>query len=175
MKKLMTMAAILALTAGAAYAVEGGASQDIELNADVGGFCTVDNESESAITQTIPTDSSGNVVDENILVEIGDVICNGPTDVQLSSAKGGVFSTATAPDGFQNYISYVASVTDPTAASVTADAITATPTAGTVVTTGGATSDTAVVVTINPTPNDDPLIAASDYSDTLTVSITPDS
>lgn len=173
MKKLLLgsgLAALLAVAGGAAQA----ADQNIQLDADVSGFCTVGgSETPSDINQTIPTDSSGNVIDSDILIDIGDVICNGPTDVQLSSLNGGVFSATSAPSGFQNYINYAASVTAPTAASVSANATTPTPTSGTVASTAGATNDTSVIVTIDPTANPDPLVAANDYADTLTVSITP--
>lgn len=170
MKKLLLgsgLAALLAFSGGAVQA----ADQEIELSATVAGFCTT--TGAASIPQAIPTDSSGNVVDSNIDVNIGDIVCNGPTDVQLSSANGGVFSATSAPSGFQNVINYQASVTAPTAASVNANASTPTPTAGATASTSGATSNTGVLVTIDPTPNPLPLVAASDYADTLTVSITP--
>jgi opacity protein-like surface antigen len=167
MKKLMITVATLALYAGNAQA----ADQDINIGAEVSGFCTLTGFT-GALDATLDTDTSGNVVDENVEVPVGDVKCNGNTEVKLSSLKGGVFSAVAAPSGFQNRINYVASVTAPTAASVTANKTTPSTTNGTAAFTGGPTNDTNVTVTIDPTLNTDPLVAATDYSDTLTLSIT---
>jgi len=173
MKKLMmtaASAAILAVGAGAAQATD----QNINLNATVTGFCTIGGSlTPTTINQSIPTTTTGDVVTTPINVALGAVVCNKASDVTLSSLKGGVFSATSAPSGFQNRINYTASVSAPTAASVNANATAVTPTAGATASTGGATSDPAVNVTITPTLNVDPLVAATDYSDTLTVSIVP--
>lgn len=167
MKRLMITAVVLALGAGSAQA----ADQDIVIGAEVSGFCTLTGFTGD-LDATLDTDTSGNVVDTDVEVPVGDVKCNGNTEVKLSSLKGGVFSATAAPSGFQNRINYAASVTAPTAASVTANAATPTVTNGVAAFTGGPTNDTNVKVTINPTLNTDPLVAANDYSDTLTLSIT---
>ena len=170
LKKLMmtaASAAVLAAGAGAAQAVD----QNINLNASVSGFCTINSSlAPSLINQSIPTTGDGNVNTAPIVVPLGAVVCNNAANVSLASLKGGVFSGTSAP-GFQNRINYTASVSSPAAVALNANAAIVTPTTAGPVASLGAVSDPGVNVTITPSVNTLPLVAASDYNDTLTVTI----
>lgn len=174
MKKLLIAAAFVATAATAAQATD----QDITLNATVPKFCTIGGSlTPTTLTETIPVNTTGNVVTTPIIKSIGAITCNTASTVTLSSLKGGLFDPAvsSAPGGFQNYINYSASIAAPVSASVTAGetSVAAAPVSGTPVITSGATTSAAVSVTINPTANTSPLVAGTNYADTLKVTIAP--
>ena len=172
MKKIIAATAVLAAMSSAAMATD----QDITLNATVDPFCTIGGSlTPGAIAQTIPTTSTGGVVTTAINVDIGTVTCNRASTVQLLSAKGGLFDPAltSAPSGFQNFISYGATISVPAASSITAANTAPAAATGSTGTSSGASADANVTVTITPTAASNPLLAGTGYTDTLTVRILP--
>jgi hypothetical protein len=171
MKKLLLSAAAIAAMSTGAFATD----QNINLSASVAKFCTIGGSlTPSAISQAIGTTTTGGVTTTALTVPIGAVVCNSASSVQLKSTNGALIGGPTAT-GFENYINYTASVSLPTAASVTANSVTGGSVAitGTAANTTGATSDAAVSVTITPTANTLPLTAFNAYADILTVTISP--
>jgi hypothetical protein len=155
------------------------ATQDINITATVPGLCTINGLATGSPvgTAVIPT-TSGNV-DVTPITPTGspfaNVVCNGPSQLQLTSLNGGVFNTASAA-GFDNIINYSASATWH---GVTATINTSTNPAASV---GGSESGTpapvatagsgALSVTITPIANAQPLMVGT-YSDTLRITLTP--
>ena len=174
MKKVLISMAALAAMSSAAMAQS--ASQDINLSANVGKFCTIGGSATpTAIAKTISTTSTGGVVTTPIPVSIGAVVCNTASNVQLKSTNGALIGGPSA-SGFVNYINYSATATiGSVAASVNANSTTGTsvPIAPTASPTGGATSDASVTVTITPVTNPLPLTAHNLYADILTVVVSP--
>jgi hypothetical protein len=153
------------------------ATQDINITATVAGLCTINGVATGTPvgTAVIPT-PSGNV-DTTPITPTGspfaNVVCNGPSEIQLTSLSGGVVNPASAA-GFENVINYTASATWN---SVTANIDTSTNPATGASESGAAepvatAGSGALSVTIVPLANTDPLIAGS-YSDTLRVTLTP--
>ena len=177
LERIAAVAALMVLTAGTAQA----ADQVINLSATVNAFCRVGGTTTpAAVDQVIPLDANEDVNTAAIAVNIGLVVCNKASNIQLSSTKGALLGPAmggAATADFQNYINYSASITAPVAATVAANLTTgaATLTQGTQVSTTNATATPGLTVTINPTANSKTLIASgpTPYTDTLTVSFTP--
>lgn len=184
-RTLVASLGVVALFSG----VAGATDQVINLSATVPAFCMINGSSANAtpastpaaINQTIPIDATTFAVTTTAInVNIGNVICNKASTVQLTSTKGALLGPAmggASATDFQNYINYSASVAAPVAASVAANLTTGTAavTAGTAVNTSSATRSVAVQVTITPTANALTLIASdgTPYTDTLTVAIFP--
>jgi hypothetical protein len=171
MKKLMmttALAAVLALGAASSYAA--GTSQNINLTTSVSTSCTT--TGATTINSGISIES-GNVVDTPFDVPLGTVTCNTASNVTLSSSGGAAQTSTPDADGFQNFIAYSASMASPAAVTLDANNTVAPATATSAVPSAGATTG-AVSVTIDPVVNTEPLVSG-EYSDTLTVTITPTS
>ncbi|MBS0243569.1 MAG: hypothetical protein JSS20_15440 [Proteobacteria bacterium] len=128
----------------------------------------------SADSATIPV-SSGSVVTSVINKSYASAACNAPANLQLTSQSGGVKTTGTPPSGFTNIIDYSSSATfsGATATLNTASTPTATgPESGTAASTTGTLPSGTLSVAITPTANSQKLLSGT-YSDTLTITITP--
>jgi hypothetical protein len=147
------------------------ATQDIEIDATVTGFCTVNGVAAGVDdTATINTTASGDVVVAAVTPNnspYANVACNGPADISLSSANSGLTTAAVAPVGFEDVINYTATA-DWGGVQATINTATNTDTPDS---TAGANSGNLDVL-ITPIANTDPLIVGT-YNDTLTVTLTP--
>lgn len=176
-KKLLAAAAAAAVSAACATgAFAQAATQDVQITASVPKFCTVGGSATpSALTTTIPVTSTGNVTTTQQNFTVNSVTCNTATNVVATSQSGGVKSSATAPSGFTNIIDYSASATFGSATS-TVNTATNPAAAGAEAGTTGATSGAAtgnLQISITPAQPSSPLVAGTDYSDTLRVTLTP--
>lgn len=176
-KKLL--AAALAASASVACATGAfaqAATQDIQITASVPKFCTIGGAATpAALTTTIPVSSTGTVTTAVQNFTVNSVTCNTATDVVASSTGGGVKSAASAPSGFTNIIDYSAAASFGTATSTLNTATVATAsgaeTGTTGATTGAATGN--LTISITPAQPSSPLVAGTDYADTLRVTLTP--
>ena len=106
---------------------------------------------------------------------VNSVTCNTAADVVATSTGGGVKSSSAAPSGFTNIINYTGTATFGTATS-TINTATVPAAAGaeagiTGATTGATTGN--LTISIVPAQPASPLISATDYADTLRVTLTP--
>ncbi|MEQ1697540.1 MAG: hypothetical protein ABL901_17030 [Hyphomicrobiaceae bacterium] len=180
MRSFLKFAAIAALAlVGAGSANAQTATQDITITATVTKACTVNNAvAGTAGTAVIPVSLAGAVTTTPITPvgsPFANVVCNAPSNIQLTSLSGGVRNgVGVAPSGFTNIIDYSATatwggaiatvdtVTDPAAAGNESGALA--PIA--------AANAGALSVLITPQTNALPLVIGS-YADTLRVSIIP--
>ena len=150
-------------------------SQAFTVNGQVAKSCTIGGVTHpSADTATIPITASGSVNTSPINRSYPNAICNTPTNVQLTSQNGAVVTSASA-SGLQRFIDYSALATfSGASASLDTSSIPAIngPESGIAAATVGATPTGTLGVTITPKSNTQPLIAGS-YSDTLTITLTP--
>lgn len=155
------------------------ATQDINITATVAGLCTINGLAVgSPVGTAVIATPSGNV-DVTPITPTGspfaNVVCNGPSALQLTSLTGGVLNSSSA-SGFDNVIDYTASATwNSITASIDTSSVagasaganeTGTPQSVPTAAAG------ALSVTITPIANAQPLMAGS-YSDTLRVTLTP--
>lgn len=180
MRSFLKIAAIAALAViGAGSASAQTATQDINITATVTKACTVNNAvAGTAGTAVIPVSAAGAVTTTAITPAgspFANVVCNAPSNLQLTSLSGGVRNGAgAAPSGFTNIIDYSASATWG-GATATVDTVTAPAAAGNE---SGALAPIAaanagnLTVSITPQANALPLVIGA-YSDTLRVSIIP--
>ncbi len=179
MRSLLKFAVIAAFAlAGAGSANAQTATQDINITATVTKACTVNNAvSGTPGTAVIPVSAAGAVTTTAITPTgspFANVVCNAPSNLQLTSLSGGVVNAAAAVAGFSKIIDY--------SASATWGGATATLNTSTVATAAAAESGPlapiaaanagSLSVTITPIANALPLIIGA-YSDTLRVSIIP--
>lgn len=176
MKKLVMTAAILGLTATGAMATD----QDITLNATVAAFCSIDGDTTTGAARTADLTSlvsNGIVADaQAVTLSGGDspTVCNKAANITLKSANSGLLSATAASGDFVNVIDYTASVAfgGKTASINTTTAAAGVATAA-VPTDGAATGNLAVTISTVGTPSGKYLVAANDYSDTLTIKVEP--
>ena len=179
MRSLFIRAGIAAFAfAGAASANAQTATQDINITATVTKACTVNNAvAGTAGTAVIPVSAAGAVTTTAITPTgspFANVVCNAPSNLQLTSLSGGVVNAGTATAGFSKIINYSASATWG-GATATVDTSTAPAAAGNE---SGALAPIAtanagsLTVSITPIANPLPLIIGA-YADTLRVSIIP--
>jgi hypothetical protein len=171
--------AAVAATATVGLAAEASAqvaTQDIDITANVPRFCSIGGvATPAALNTTIPVSTAGVVNTTAQNFPVASVVCNFTADVLAESQNGGVVSpTAVAGGGFTNIIDYVATATFGGATSTVNTSTTATATGaeGTDVqaTSGAATGS--LTITITPIAGS-PKLPASDYADTLRVTLTP--
>ena len=181
--KIRMLAAVAAAMAmmGAGGAFAQSATQNINLSATVAGFCTIDGLASGATRSgTVPASSIVNGQATSASVSIGSdspAVCNTNTLIQIKSQKNGLTSATAASGSFTNKIHYTATATFNGA---TDTYNTATPSAsagvfdtGTSTTSGAASGNLAIAVTTQSTTAGSYLVAATDYSDVLTVQLTP--
>lgn len=177
MKKIAITAAVAALSvaaAGSAFAQA--ATQDVNITATVAKYCAVGGSATpSALNTTIPVSATGTVTTAAQNFTVSSVVCNTATNVVATSVSGGVKSATAAPSGFTNIINYTGAATFGSATSSINTATVATAAASEAGNTAAATGATAGDLTISVTPAQpgQPLIAATDYSDVLRVTLTP--
>lgn len=161
---------------GASAALAQAATQDINITAVVPKFCTVGGSfTPAAINTTFTISSSGAVTTTTQNFPIASVVCNTATDVVATSQSGGVRSATAAASGFTNIINYTGVATLGTAVSTINTATVpaaAAAEAGNTAATAGAVSGS-LVVDITPASPALPLMAATDYADTLRITLTP--
>ncbi len=152
------------------------ASRGFTVTGTVAKSCTIGGVSNpTADTATIPVSAAGAVNTAVINKSYANVSCNTPSNVQLTSQNGAVKSSGAAGNGFTNMIDYAASATF---SGATATLNTATNPAATGSETGAAVSTTGtqpagtMSVAITPQANASKLLGGT-YSDTLTITITP--
>lgn len=150
-------------------------SQAFLVTGQVAKSCTIGGVTHpSADTATIPVTAGGYAVTTPINKSYPNAICNTPTNVQLTSQNGAVVTSGTA-SGLQRLIDYSASATFSGASAFLNTATISGangPESGTAVSTTGTTPTGTLGVTITPQLNTQPLLAGS-YSDTLTITLTP--
>ena len=152
------------------------AQQEIQISATVQSSCTINGTSTGVVdTATIGIDASGNVIVSPITpanAPYVNVVCNGPSTLQLRSTQGAVKNAATQ-SGFANIINYQAAATW-NGQTATIDTATIPAAAGQEtgiaepVSAGSGNLD----VTITPEANSQPLVGGN-YSDSLFVLLTP--
>jgi len=176
MRKLMMIAAVLGLSSGAAQA-QGVATQNVNLTANVGGYCTIDGAATGTVrSATVPV-ANGRVTPGNLTIggTSGQVICTSNATIQLTSTNAGLTNPAAATDPFVNKIHYTATATYNGKIETinTASMAPGTPTAGTTTTAGAQTNmplDLAVNIQATPALK---YLANGTFSDTLIVTLSP--
>lgn len=179
MRKVLMAAAALLVMAGWAEA-QGVATQNVNLTANVGGYCTVDGTATGTVRSAVVPTSNGKVAGGSLTLSgaSGKVICTTNAKIQLKTASGGLTNGPTPPTdvNFTNKVHYTAtaSYNGKTEQLTTTDATTpGTTTPGTDTVAGAQTNqDLVLAVTVAATPAGKFLVSGS-YSDTLTVTLTP--
>lgn len=175
MRKIAMAAVFVGMFSGSAHA-QGVATQNVNLTANVGGYCTIDGGPTGTVR-------SGNVPVANGVVTPGSlsigadskVICTGNAMIQLTSTNAGLTNSVTVADPFVNKIHYTATASyNGTSETInTTTAIAGTPTAGHTTTLGPQTNqDLVLAVNIQATPPGKHL-ANGTFNDTLIVTLTP--
>lgn len=171
---ISVVAIVSVASAGNAFAQA--ATQDINISATVPKYCTIGGAANpAALNTTIPVSATGSVTTTTQNFPVASVVCNTATDVLATSVSGGVKSATSAGPGFTNIINYTGVATFGAATSTINTATVGTATAseaGNVAATGGATAGT-LSIAVTPAQPASPLIAATDYSDVLRVTLTP--
>lgn len=169
-------ASIAFASAGSLSALAQSATQDINITATVPKYCAIGGgASPAALNTTIPVSSTGTVTTTVQTFTVNSVVCNVATNVVASSVSGGVKSSAVASSGFTNIIDYTGAATFGTATSTINTATTPTATgseSGNTATTTGATSGN-LTISVTPSQPSSALVAATDYSDILRITLTP--
>ena len=178
MRKILMAAAALMITAGTAE-TQGVATQNVNLTASVGGYCTVDGAPTGTVRSAVVPTSNGKVTGGGLTLSgaSGNVICTTNAKIQLTTSSGGLTNgpPPTEPT-FTNKVHYTAtaSYNGKTEQLTTTDATTPGTTTPGTDTVGGAQTNQPLVlaVTVAPTPPGKFPVSGS-YSDTLTVTLTP--
>ena len=167
-KHIKTALVAAAMTIGASSAAFAqAATQNINLNATVADFCSINGAATGAAVSRTITVTNGTVNTGALAaVNVANVACSKISDLQLSTTNTGLTGPAAAV-GFQNVIHYTAAASfdgaTPTLNTSAATSVTA-------ATTGAATGT--LTVNITPIANASPMVAGS-YSDVLVVTLTP--
>ncbi len=176
MRKIMMAMAVLGLSCGAAQA-QGVATQNVNLSAVVGGYCTIDGTSTGTARSAIVPVVNGIVTPGALTLpgSSGSVICTSNATIQMiTSSKGLTYGTAPA-DPFVNKIHYTAtaSYNGKMESLDTTTAAAGVATGGSLTTLGAQTGQPLdLTVTVLPTPTGKFLVNGA-YSDTLTIKLTP--
>ncbi len=148
----------------------------MDITAIVPKFCSVAGSfTPGALASTFTVSANGTVTTTAQNYTVNTVVCNTTTDVVATSQSGGVKSATAAASGFTNIINYTGVAAFGTATSTINTATVATAAAaeaGNTAATSGATSGD-LTITITPAQSASPLMAATDYADTLRVTLTP--
>jgi hypothetical protein len=178
MRKILMAAAVLLVMAGRAEA-QGVATQNVNLTANVGGYCTVDGTATGTVRSAVVPTSNGKVAGGSLTLSgaSGKVICTTNAKIQLKTASGGLTNGPNPSDAnFTNKVHYTAtaSYNGKTEQLITTDATTPGFTTVGTDTVGGpqTNQDLVLAVTVAPTPAGKFLVSGA-YSDTLTVTLTP--
>jgi hypothetical protein len=179
MRKILSTVAALVAMAGTAQA-QGVASQNVNLSANVNGYCTIDGASTGTARSANIATTNGRVASPGNLTLGGadsSVICTSNARIQLTTASGGLTNPTAPPDSnYVNKIHYTATATynGATETLTTTDATTAGFQTGGAVTTAGAKTNVPLqlAVSVAATPANKFLVNGS-YGDTLTVTLTP--
>jgi hypothetical protein len=176
MRKIARVAVLVGLFSGAAHA-QGVATQNVNLTATVGGYCTIDGGPTGTLrSATVPV-TNGVVTSGPLALggTSGQVICTLNAKIQLTSANAGLTNSVTVADPFINKIDYTATASYNGAIESinTTSASAGVATLGAVTSAGGRTNfPLDLAVNITPTPNGK-YLANGTYSDTLTVTLSP--
>lgn len=161
---VLMITAFFAMTQGAWSQT---ATQNINLNATVADYCTINGSATGALqSRTITV--TGGVVSTTALtqVSVASVACSKISDLTLSTTNTGLTGPS-AVTGFQNVIHYTAAAAFDGA---TPTLNTSSGTSATAATTGAATGT--LTVDITPIANASPMVTGS-YADVLVVTLTP--
>jgi hypothetical protein len=178
MRKVLMAAAALVAMAGAAHA-QGVATQQVNLTATVGGYCTIDSGATGTARSATVTPVNGKVSagSLNVTGTPGNVICTSNAKIQLTTASGGMTNgTAPADTNYTNKIHYTARATynGITETLTTTDTTTAGfQTTGTNTTLGAKTNvplDITVETIATPVGK---FLVNGTYTDTITVTLSP--
>jgi hypothetical protein len=176
MRKIAMAAVFVGLLSGAAHA-QGVATQNVNLTATVGGYCTIDGGPTGFVRNATVPVANGVVTSGPLTIggASGSVICTLNARIQLTSTNAGLTNPATVADPFINKIHYTATATY-NGANETINTTTATAgvaTSGAVTTQGGKTNfPLDLAVNITPTPPNK-YLANGTFSDTLVVTLSP--
>ena len=176
MRKIAMVAVFVGLFSGAAHA-QGVATQNVNLTANVGGYCTIDGGPTGTLrTATVPV-ANGVVTPGNLTIggTSGLVICTLNARIQLTSTNAGLINPATVASPFINKIHYTAtaSYNGATETINTTTAAAGVATSGAVTTAGGKTNfPLDLTVNIAATPPGS-YLANGTYSDRLIVTLSP--
>jgi opacity protein-like surface antigen len=176
MRKIMMAAAALVAMAGTAQAQ--GATQQVNLTANVGGYCTIDGGASGTVRSGTVSTSSGKATAGALTLTggSGNVICTSNATIQLTTANGGLTNGPTPADtNYTNKIHYTATATynGVTETLTTTDATVAGFTTAGSPTLGAQTNvPLALAVNVAATPANKFLVGGS-YSDTITVRLIP--
>jgi hypothetical protein len=178
MRKILMAVAALLVMAGRGE-TQGVATQNVNLTANVGGYCTVDGTATGTVRSAVVPTSNGKVAGGSLTLSgaSGKVICTTNAKIQLKTASGGLTNGPAPTDvNFTNKVHFTAtaSYNGKTEQLITTDA---TPpgftTPGTDTVGGPQTNqDLVLAVTVAATPAGKFLVSGA-YSDTLTVTLTP--
>jgi hypothetical protein len=176
-RKILAAAAAATVSAACATgAFAQAATQDVQITASVPKFCTIGGAATpTALTTTIPVSSTGTVTTTPQSFTVNSVTCNTAINVVATSQGGGVKSSTPATSGFTNIIDYSASASFGTATSTlntAANPAASGAEAGTTGSTSGAATGN-LTISITPAQPSSPLVAGTDYADTLRVPLTP--
>jgi hypothetical protein len=179
MRKVVMAAAALVAMVGAAQA-QGAATQQVNLNATVGGYCTIDGSATGTARSATVSTANGKVASPGSLTlsgTSGNVICTSNARIQLRTASGGLTNGPTPSDtNYTNKIHYTAEANYGGIAETltTTDTTPANFQTNGTVTTGGAQTNQPLNITVTSlaTPANKFLVNGS-YSDTITVTLTP--
>jgi hypothetical protein len=179
MRKVFMAAAVLVAMAGAAEA-QGVATQQVNLTANVGGYCTIDGVASATARSANVATANGKVASPGPLTLSGSnglVICTSNATIQLTTASGGMTNATPPPDiNYVNKIHYTATANynGKTETLTTADGTPANFTTTGQTTTAGAQTNQPLTLTVTSlaTPAGKFLVNGG-YSDTITVTLTP--
>jgi len=177
MKKLIISAAVLAATATGALAQT--ATQDVNLSAQVNGFCTIGTSNTGAVlTGTVSPTTNGQVGAGSVTLSgaPGTVVCNTNAAIGIQSLSNGLTGPGSPSGDFINKIHYTATAAIGSAsAAITTTGTVTGPTSGTAATTTtGAFSAGSLDIAINTiaTASNQYLLPGT-YTDTLRITLTP--
>jgi hypothetical protein len=170
---------ISALVAMPSAALAQSASQQINLNAYVDSYCTIDGAATGLTRTATVATANGQVAPGPMSLSgsAGTVLCSTNAKIQLTTANGGLTNGATLPDGNHvNKIHYVASASynGMNETLTTSDATPANFMTTGQTTTAGARSNAplAIGITSVATQPGKSLVSGA-YTDTITVTLTP--
>lgn len=176
MRTIAIFAVLIGLSSGVAHA-QGVATQNVNLTATVGGYCTIDGSATGTVrSATVPV-ANGVVTPGNLAIggTDGQVICTSNARIQLTSTNAGLTNTLGASDPFVNKIHYTATAqyNGKTETINTATATAGSPTAGQVTTAGPQTGMALQLgLNITATPSGK-YLANGTFNDTLIVTLSP--
>jgi hypothetical protein len=177
MRKIAMVAVLVGLFSGAAHAQNVIATQNVNLTATVGGYCTIDAGPTGTQRSAIVPVSNGVVASGPLAIggTSGQVICTMNAKIQLTSANAGLTNPVTVQAPFVNKIHYTASASYNGATETidTTQVTAGSPTAGHT-TTAGAKTNFPLDLTLNITPTQQgTYLANGSYGDVLTVTLSP--